>query len=388
MVYDWIVVGGGIQGSTIAAFLVKNNKVSTDKLRIIDPHVRPLFKWTTSTDRIGMKFLRSPFVHHLDVDPFSLRSYAAKHQWKKSEFYGVYKRPSLEMFNEHSQTLLHDLGLEASWHQGYVNGLDREDNYWVVNTAGEERLKAKRVVLALSINDQLHVPEWADSIKQEWHGMFHIFDDSADFSKLRMPVAVIGGGITAAHTVIKLSALYSGQVTLIKRHPFKVCDFDSDPGWLGPKYQKSYQRITDYSERREVIKKARNRGSLPSELFHKLRKLENEQTIKVADGEVTSVKQGENKELILSVDTQEVKVQSIVFATGFRPSRPGGRWLEKAIETFGLPCAKCGYPIVSQSLEWCRHLYVTGPLAELEIGPIARNISGARQAAERIVQSI
>ncbi|MFD5851642.1 SidA/IucD/PvdA family monooxygenase [Cytobacillus oceanisediminis] len=388
MVYDWIVVGGGIQGSTIAAFLVKNNKVSTDKLRIIDPHVRPLFKWTTSTDRIGMKFLRSPFVHHLDVDPFSLRSYAAKHQWKKSEFYGVYKRPSLEMFNEHSQTLLHDLGLGASWHQGYVNGLDREDNYWIVNTAGEERLKAKRVVLALSINDQLHVPEWADSIKQEWHGMFHIFDDSADFSKLRMPVAVIGGGITAAHTVIKLSALYSGQVTLIKRHPFKVCDFDSDPGWLGPKYQKSYQRITDYSERREVIKKARNRGSLPSELFHKLRKLENEQTIKVADGEVTSVKQGENKELILSVDTQEVKVQSIVFATGFRPSRPGGRWLEKAIETFGLPCAKCGYPIVSQSLEWCRHLYVTGPLAELEIGPIARNISGARQAAERIVQSI
>jgi thioredoxin reductase len=388
MVYDWIVVGGGIQGSTIAAFLVKNNKVSTDKLRIIDPHVRPLFKWTTSTDRIGMKFLRSPFVHHLDVDPFSLRSYAAKHQWKKSEFYGVYKRPSLEMFNEHSQTLLHDLGLGASWHQGYVNGLDREDNYWIVNTAGEERLKAKRVVLALSINDQLHVPEWADSIKQEWHVMFHIFDDSADFSKLRMPVAVIGGGITAAHTVIKLSALYSGQVTLIKRHPFKVCDFDSDPGWLGPKYQKSYQRITDYSERREVIKKARNRGSLPSELFHKLRKLENEQTIKVADGEVTSVKQGENKELILSVDTQEVKVQSIVFATGFRPSRPGGRWLEKAIETFGLPCAKCGYPIVSQSLEWCRHLYVTGPLAELEIGPIARNISGARQAAERIVQSI
>ncbi|MCS0787509.1 FAD/NAD(P)-binding protein [Cytobacillus firmus] len=191
MVYDWIVVGGGIQGSTIAAFLVKNNKVSTDKLRIIDPHEMPLFKWTKSMERIGVKFLRSPFVHHLDVDPFSLRSYAAKHQWKKSEFYGVYKRPSLEVFNEHSQTLLRDLGLGASWHQGYVNGLDREDNFWIVSTAGGERLKSKNVVLALSINDQLHVPEWADSIKQEWHGMFHIFDDSADFSKLRMPVAVM-----------------------------------------------------------------------------------------------------------------------------------------------------------------------------------------------------
>lgn len=388
MVFDWIVVGGGIQGCTIAAFLVKNNKVSTDKLRIIDPHEMPLFKWTKSTERIGMKFLRSPFVHHLDVDPFSLRSYAANHQWKKSEFYGVYKRPSLEMFNEHSQSLLHDLGLGASWHQGYVNGLDREGSYWIVRTDGGERLKSKKVVLALSINDQLHVPEWADSVKQDRYGMFHIFDEGADFSELKMPVAVIGGGITAAHTVIKLSALYPSQVTLIKRHPFKVCDFDSDPGWLGPKYQKNYQRITDYCERREVIKKARNRGSLPSELFHKLRKLENDQTIKLADGEVTSLKEGENKELILSVDMQEIKVQSIVFATGFRSSRPGGRWLEKAIETFGLPCAKCGYPIVSQSLEWCPHLYVTGPLAELEIGPIARNISGARQAAVRIVQSI
>ncbi|KON88826.1 hypothetical protein AF332_19805 [Sporosarcina globispora] len=388
MVYDWIVVGGGIQGSTIAAFLVKNNKVSTDKLRIIDPHDMPLFKWTKSTERIGMKFLRSPFVHHLDVDPFSLRSYAVNHQWKKSEFYGVYKRPSLEIFNVHSQSLLQDLGLGASWHQGYVNGIDREANYWSISTVVGERLKSKKVVLALSINDQLHVPEWAESIKQGRNQLFHIFDEAADFSKLRPPVAVIGGGITAAHTVIKLSALYPGQVTLIKRHPFRVCDFDSDPGWLGPKYQKNYQRIKDYSERREVIKKARNRGSLPSELFHKLRKLENDQTIKLADGEITSVQGGENKELILLMDTQEVKVQSIVFATGFRPSRPGGNWLEKAIEKFGLPCAKCGYPIVSHSLEWCPHLYVTGPLAELEIGPIARNISGARQAAERIIQSI
>lgn len=388
MVYEWIVVGGGIQGSTIAAFLVKNNKVTTDKLRIIDPHEMPLFKWTKSTERIGMKFLRSPFVHHLDVDPFSLRNYAVNHHRKKSEFYGVYKRPSLEIFNEHSQSLFQDLGLEASWHQGYVNGIDRENEMWCISTASGERLEANKVVLALGINDQLNVPEWADSIKLGQNQVFHIFDEAANISKLRPPVAVIGGGITAAHSVIKLSGLYPGQVTLIKRHPFRVFDFDSDPGWLGPKYQKSYRRTMDYSERREVIKKARNRGSLPPELFHKLKKLENNQTIKLVDGEITSAKEGENQEIILSVDTQEVKAHSVVFATGFRPSRPGGSWLEKAIEKYGLPCANCGYPIVSQSLEWCPHLYVTGPLAELEIGPIARNISGARQAAEKIVQSV
>ncbi|MEW9109958.1 MAG: hypothetical protein AB2374_11465 [Cytobacillus gottheilii] len=37
MIYEWIVVGGGIQGCTIAAFLMKNNKVSASQLLIIDP---------------------------------------------------------------------------------------------------------------------------------------------------------------------------------------------------------------------------------------------------------------------------------------------------------------------------------------------------------------
>jgi hypothetical protein len=51
-----------------------------------------------------------------------------------------------------------------------------------------------------------------------------------------------------------------------------------------------------------------------------------------------------------------------------------------------LPCADCGYPIVSRALQWGHDLYVIGALAELEMGPIARNISGARQAAGRIVE--
>ncbi|MDM5220760.1 hypothetical protein QUF86_08335 [Peribacillus sp. NJ11] len=41
-----------------------------------------------------------------------------------------------------------------------------------------------------------------------------------------------------------------------------------------------------------------------------------------------------------------------------------------------------------KSLQWGPGLYVTGALAELEMGPISRNISGARQAAERIVNSL
>jgi hypothetical protein len=40
--------------------------------------------------------------------------------------------------------------------------------------------------------------------------------------------------------------------------------------------------------------------------------------------------------------------------------------------------------VVSKALRWARGLYVMGPLAELELGPTARNIAGARKAADRL----
>ena len=59
-------------------------------------------------------------------------------------------------------------------------------------------------------------------------------------------------------------------------------------------------------------------------------------------------------------------------------------WLDDAIETYGLPCAECGYPIVDRGLRWHPRILVTGPLAELEIGPVSRNHSGAMRAGDRI----
>ena len=50
--------------------------------------------------------------------------------------------------------------------------------------------------------------------------------------------------------------------------------------------------------------------------------------------------------------------------------------------------ACCGYPIVDSELRWHPRIYVSGPLAELELGPVSRNIAGARRAGDRIVDAI
>ena len=94
----------------------------------------------------------------------------------------------------------------------------------------------------------------------------------------------------------------------------------------------------------------------------------------------------QNECLTISMNSgDEFKAQRVLLSTGFSGYRPGGSFIDQLVESESLPCASCGYPIVNESLCWHDGVYVSGPLAELELGPASRNISGARKAAERIV---
>ncbi|MCM3584907.1 FAD/NAD(P)-binding protein [Mesobacillus maritimus] len=387
--YEWLVIGGGIHGCTVASFLLKRGKVRVEKLRIIDPYDEPMYKWKKNTEKIGMKYLRSPFVHHIDVDPLSLQRFGQKEKWGREHFYGRYKRPSLELFNEHCNSIIDEVGLLRSWYRGFVNSIKNEQGFWKVMTEDGAAIRAQNIVISISINNALNIPNWAKQLKADLpKQVFHVFEDNlANMTSLQPPIMVIGGGITAAHLTIKLSGMFPGKVILIKRHPFRINEFDSNPGWLGPKYLRYFHKTKDYGDRRVMIQQARNKGSLTRELFYQLKRLEKDHQIQVMDGEVKSANSNRNQ-IMLNVGERIIKGNSMLLATGFMPSVPGGNWLNQVMEDLELSCANCGYPIVNQSLQWSPHLYVSGPLAELEVGPIARNISGARHAAERIVNSL
>lgn len=205
----------------------------------------------------------------------------------------------------------------------------------------------------------------------------------------KRPITIIGGGITAVHLALKLSALFPNDVTLLKRHPLRIHDFDSNPAWLGPKNQLSFRKQKSYKNRREVIRNARHKGSIPRDLYVKLLSYKRQGKLHIVDGEVEHARVSDGQVLLNNQGNNFIyKASTILLATGFQPGLPGKEWLTPIIQKYQLPCAECGYPIVSNSLRWGPNLYVTGALAELEIGPIARNISGARQAAGRIVNSL
>ncbi|MGE1102981.1 hypothetical protein [Peribacillus simplex] len=386
----WIIIGGGIQGMTMAAFLLKSGKTTVDQMAIVDRNEEPLARWKHCTEVISMPYLRSPSVHHLDVNPFSLQKYVEKADWN-TNFYGQYKRPSLKSFNEHCVHLADDLSIKQAWVQGEVISACKTGQGWEIQLQNKRRLIGQKLVISIGIGEQPYWPDWAHQLKQEHEGsIYHIFDENIpELTHLQGPITIIGGGISSVHLALKLSKIYPHDVTVLKRHHFRIHDFDSDPGWLGPKKQRPFRAISCYQKRRETIIQARNKGSIPPDLHKALMNQVKQGLLRVMDVEVISAVWRDGH--ISLKDKNEKVIQqtgTILLATGFKSLMPGKDWLTPVIRSHDLRFAECGYPIVSQSLQWGPGLYVTGALAELEMGPISRNISGARQAAERIVNSL
>ncbi|MTH54439.1 SidA/IucD/PvdA family monooxygenase [Bacillus mangrovi] len=388
--FKWLIIGGGIQGIAAASFLRESSKIKAEDICILDPHDEPLRHWDRCTSLISMPYLRSPSVHHLERDPFALQKHERKRPDPRS-FYGRYKRPSLDLFNTHSADLISKLAIRKSWVQDRAQSILRSGSCWKVSGESGNLYSAEHVILAIGIGEQPALPEWAEKLARDCsEPVYHIFDQHLPpLETLEGPIVVAGGGITAAHLLIKLSDLYPGNVKQVIRHPHRIHDFDSDPAWIGQKNQGPFRKVSSYAERRKMIREARHRGSMPRELSLKLKKLVHDGKIESVTGNITSIeKQQTSLSILLKEWPEPLNAGTVLLATGFENKLPGAELLAPLIEQEDLLCSECGYPIVSPSLEWKSGLYVMGALAELEMGPIARNIAGARQAAEKIADTI
>jgi hypothetical protein len=218
----------------------------------------------------------------------------------------------------------------------------------------------------------------------------HAFAD--DFCRASLSCSgqalVVGGGITALQLALSLSAQHPGNVTLLTRHPLRRAQFDSDPGWLGPLHLTGFARLRDPAQRRRVIGEARHRGSAPRDVIAAVRRAVRGGRLRLQQGAVVRARfdRSLGPQLWLP-EGPPIYADRIVLATGFEAKRPGP-WLDALIDEAALPVAACGYPIVDEGLRWHPRIHVSGPLAELEIGPAARNIAGARMASQRILRSL
>ncbi|MCH2143464.1 MAG: FAD/NAD(P)-binding protein [Phycisphaerales bacterium] len=385
MSLDWLIIGGGIHGVHIAARLLADAEISPDKLRIVDPGNRLLACWRRCAAATGMTHLRSSSAHHLGIDHTALRKFAGKQKSRKPGHFAVpYTRPSLSLFNDHCDHVEKSFGLsELHIQQRAVQCVAHADKVEVLLDDGRS-VDTRHLVLAIGASEQPTWPAWAPRNHAEVH---HIFDpDFDDWPSKGETVMVVGGGISAAHMALRL--IKEGhQVHLVSRHAMRQHRFDSDPAWLGWKYTATFTQTQVPEERRAIITEARHTGSVPPEVASALRRAIGRKQLVWHEGEISQcVDRTDGLEVHINQDST-VHVNRILLATGFDSQRPGGQMIDELIASASLACACCGYPIIDSHLRWHPRIYVSGPLAELELGPISRNIAGAQRAGERIVEA-
>ena len=126
---------------------------------------------------------------------------------------------------------------------------------------------------------------------------------------------------------------------------------------------------------------------MPSNVKRALKEAENQGLVRVMTEKIIDVEYRADEVSISLNGGETLKADLVILATGFENDSPGGSLIDNLIKKYNLPCAPCGYPKTDSHLRWHSELYVMGPLAELELGPVSRNIAGARRAAEKIVDA-
>lgn len=408
-VLDCLILGGGVHGTYLSRLLIEEGGIAKDRLRVLDPHESPLARWRECTEATGMEFLRSAAVHHLGSGAGELHQFARRHArepWAK--FRGPAARPTLDLWNRHAAERIAALGLSDLRLRGVATGLTRRGRRFVVET-DRGTIAARNVVLALGSHGPRR-PVWARSLESAGGEVRHLYDPGfrrgADQGGSGRR-AIVGAGIAGAQAALALAREgEAGRLVLVSRMPITVFPYDVDPCWMGPKCMEGFSRIPDLGARRREIRKARKSGTMPSEIAADLRRAIDRREIELVRGEVSGAEMaaaagGGAIELTVETDTggTTLLVDRLLLATGFSPERPGGAWLDRAIADLGLACAPCGFPIVDRRLAWREearsraespgsNLFVSGPLAELETGPVARNVLGARLAGRQILAAL
>lgn len=388
---DIAIIGAGPQALTLVTHLLQKRQKLRHRFLVFDPSGTWMSRWQQQFDALEIEHLRSPAVHHPHPDPFALRRFA---QNRPDELFPPYDLPGTELFEEFCQNVIGQWELQNSVVKASVTGIEP------ITDGGRPRFRigwqdgqsiiARRVVLATGAGKTI-TPNWVERISTPYPKDKLCHSQNVDLRGLQMTgerVLIIGGGLTSGHLAV--GAMKRGaEVLLMARRQLQEKLFDAEPGWLGPKYLKDFFAQPDWLTRWELIQQARNGGSMTPAMMTKLRQRSREG--KIAFYEQCQVVEAQwlgDRWRVLCDHGQEYECERIWYATGTRFDATTNPLLQTIAAAFPTSIVN-GLPVLDQHLRWpgCE-LFVMGGLAALQVGPVARNLYGAKMASERIVQAL
>ena len=382
------IVGAGIHAAVVAARLLHEWPSLRRSLRLVDPSGRCLSNWQRRTWDQGMETMRSPGAHHLDVAPQSLLDYTQAHR-RERELLAPYHRPSLQLFMDHSRWVIGRHGLDALVVPTTVVDVEPAGDGYRLHGADGTILATRTLIVAPGLRGHERLPAWASELARRAPRLathVELLDVRAE-NVVGERVLVVGGGLSAA-TLADAAVERGARVTLVSRHRLEARLFDADPGWVGPKYLTFFQSEPDPDARLRMIRRARGRGSVTPELLERLRQRREEGRLEIL--EETELRAAQHEEgrrtirVVFDRGGRRERFHRVWCCTGFEPSLDRLGWLGPLAR---LPQCQ-GRPLIGSTLQLSRGCFVTGWLAELWVGPAARNISGARHAARLIAETL
>lgn len=391
--YLLVIVGAGPQGLSIYLNLPP---LLREKTLVIDAEPVPMQNFYRQAENVGMKYLRSPASHCLKEPLVSLLSFARKNNLM-SHFNGRYLTPSLVLLQKYMQFLLEKNNLASHFMQCRMHGMRFSHETWHIDTS-RGTLSAKNCILALGMGRisfppsiQSYRNSSADKTLHKELILKHVLHPFFFLPPIhKKKIAIIGGGMSGSQVALRTAKLArlrlsASSITLFSKTSRHVQFFDSEPGYIGPKYRGFFLQEKNYSERRSILQRARNPGSINPYVQKKLNAAMQNGELRVTDARVNALslneKSGKAKYSLQLNGGSWEHYDDIILATGFgSASPPHITLLQQLHENHGCSVDANYWPIPNAKLMWHKGLYLIGALAELELGPPARNIIGAHLA--------
>ncbi|MEO0395246.1 MAG: FAD/NAD(P)-binding protein [Cyanobacteria bacterium P01_A01_bin.137] len=394
---DIAIVGAGPQALTLVTHLLQKKKSMRNRFVVVDPSGQWLRQWQHQFAAYEIPHLRSPVVHHPDPNPHALRAFAAS---RANELFPPYDLPGTQLFQDFCQEVIRRWQLQDRVIPAQVESLtpvrhQGRQRFRLTMTNGQV-LTARRVVLAIAGNVP-HMPDWAKALPKTYSPERLCHSHQVNLRGLWLAgeqILIIGSGLTAGH--LALGAIARGaQVIMMARRTFYEKLFDAEPGWLGPKYLKGFHAEPSWENRWQMIRDARNGGSLTPAVLTKLRRLERDG--KLSFYEQCEVKSANWQETAWQVICNHPKAHNCIthlpidriwLATGSTLNIHHWPLLSDVQEQYSIPTVQ-GLPVLDKHLKWpgC-NLFIMGGAAALQVGPVARNLFGGKLACDLIVPAL
>lgn len=360
---DVAVVGAGPQAMALALALPVPPLV-------IDPSGTWLTSWCQRFAAHRIDRLRSAAVHHPHPDPHVLRRHALDAD-RSSELHDPYDLPGSDLFEHVCRHLIDDADLASAVRRGTVTSLELVDGGALLHLEDGQHLAARRVVLAANpVRSVLPIEAILAEDPRVRHGDDIDLEVDLAGDAGRRAIDVVGGGLTAVQLAIGAAAAGT-RTRLIGRRPLVERQFDVEPGWLGPRELDRW-RTRPPAERRRLIDRARGGGSVPA---GDLARLRSSTVVHLVDPDAAAC--------ALAGDADE-----LWFATGHQLDAAADPLLAELRAAHPV-AIHGGLPELDRDLRWPgTPVHLMGGYAALVLGPAARNLWGARQAAQRIAASI